>query len=100
MCDIILKEVEVQYTSTQKPPASASSERYFLWAFKSFDYLLVAIMAQIKQYSNLISLTADQLQDLKARVKELDNGDYSSELNAVNQAQAKLYEALKALETD
>ena len=101
MCDIILKEiVEVQYTSTQKPTASASSERYFLWAFKSFDYLLVAIMAQIKQYSNLISLTADQLQDLKARVKELDNGDYSSELNAVNQAQAKLYEALKALETD
>ena len=33
-------------------------------------------------------------------LKELDNGDYNSELNAVNQAQAKLYEALKALETD
>ena len=57
-------------------------------------------MAQIKQYINLISLTADQLQALKARVKELENGDYSSEINAVNQAQAKLYEALKALETD
>lgn len=99
MCDIILKEiVEVQYTSTQKPPAS--SERYFVWAFKSFDYLLVAIMAQIKQYSNLISLTADQLQDLKSRIKELDNDDCEQELNAINQAQSKLYQALKSLETD
>lgn len=41
-------------------------------------------MAQIKQYSNLISLTADQLQELKA----------------INQAQQKLYEALKVLELD
>lgn len=57
-------------------------------------------MAQIKQYSNLISLTADQLQDLKSRIKELDNGDYNKELDSINQAQAKLYEALKALETD
>ena len=96
-----MKEVlEVQCTSTQKPPASASSERHFLWAKMSFDYLLVAIMAQIKQYSNLISLTADQLQDLKSRIKELDNGDYNKELDSINQAQAKLYEALKALETD
>lgn len=50
-----------------------------------------SVLAQIKQYSNLISLTADQLQDLKSRIKELDS---------INQAQAKLYEALKALETD
>lgn len=57
-------------------------------------------MAQIKQYSNLISLTADQLQDLKSRIKELDNGDYNKELDSINQAQAKLYEALKALGTD
>ena len=71
-----------------------------MWAFKSFDYLLVAIMAQIKQYSNLISLTADQLQDLKSRIKELDNGDYEQELNAINEAQSKLYQALKSLETD
>lgn len=71
-----------------------------MWAFKSFDYLLVAIMAQIKQYSNLISLTADQLQDLKSRIKELDNDDCEQELNAINQAQSKLYQALKSLETD
>lgn len=59
-----------------------------------------SIVDQINQYSNLISLTADNLQDLKARIKELDNGDYNKELNAINQAQTKLYEALKALETD
>lgn len=59
-----------------------------------------SVLDQIKQYHNLISLEADQLQDLKARVKELDNGDYEQELNAINQAQKKLYEALKALETD
>lgn len=57
-------------------------------------------MEQIGQYHNLISLTADNLQDLKAQVKELDNGDYSSELNAINQAQSKLYQALKSLELD
>ena len=55
---------------------------------------------QISQYRNLLSLTADQLQDLKSRVKSLDNGDYSTELDAINDAQTKLYEALKALETD
>lgn len=55
---------------------------------------------QINQYRNLLSLTADNLQDLKARVKELDNGDYNKELNAINQAQSKLYQALKSLETD
>lgn len=59
-----------------------------------------SILDQIGQYHNLISLTADNLQDLKARVKELDNGDYSSELNAINQAQSKLYQALKSLELD
>lgn len=59
-----------------------------------------SVVDQIRQYSNLISLTADNLQDLKARIKELDNGDYEQELNAINQAQKKLYEALKALETD
>lgn len=59
-----------------------------------------SVLDQINQYSNLISLTADNLQDLKARIKELDNGDYNKELNAINQAQTKLYEALKALETD
>ncbi len=71
-----------------------------MWAFKSFDYLLVAIMAQIKQYSNLISLTADQLQDLKARVKSLDNVNYEQELSAINSAQAKLYQVIKDLEND
>ena len=59
-----------------------------------------SVLDQIKQYHNLISLEADQLQDLKARIKELDNGDYKQELNAINQAQAKLYEALKDLEID
>ena len=57
-----------------------------------------SVLDQIKQYHNLISLEADQLQDLKARIKELDNGDYKQELNAINQAQQKLYEALKVLE--
>jgi hypothetical protein len=55
---------------------------------------------QINQYRNLISLTADQLQDLKARIKELDNGNYEQEVDAVNQAQQKLYQALKDLEID
>ncbi len=59
-----------------------------------------SVLDQINQYRNLLSLTADNLQDLKARVKELDNGDYNKELNAINQAQAKLYEALKDLEID
>lgn len=55
---------------------------------------------QINQYSNLISLTADNLQDLKARVKELDNGNYEQELDAINQAQSELYQALKSLELE
>jgi hypothetical protein len=55
---------------------------------------------QISQYHSLLSLTADQLQDLKARVKELDNGDYDKELDAINQAQSELYQALKGLEID
>lgn len=59
-----------------------------------------SIADQINQYHNLISLTADNLQDLKARVKSLDNGDYNRELNVINSAQAKLYEALKNLELD
>ena len=59
-----------------------------------------SVLDQIKQYHNLISLTADNLQDLKARIKDLDNGNYSRELNAVNNAQSKLYEALKDLELD
>ena len=59
-----------------------------------------SVRDQIRQYSNLISLTADNLQDLKARVKSLDNGNYVQELDAINQAQSKLYEALKALELD
>lgn len=59
-----------------------------------------SVRDQINQYSNLISLTADNLQDLKSRVKALDNGDYSTELSAINGAQSKLYEALKALELD
>ncbi|MFR0498501.1 hypothetical protein [Limosilactobacillus reuteri] len=59
-----------------------------------------SVRDQIRQYSNLISLTADNLQDLKARVKSLDNGNYEQELDAINQAQSKLYEALKALELD
>lgn len=59
-----------------------------------------SIADQINQYHNLISLTADNLQGLKARVKSLDNGDYNRELNVINSAQAKLYEALKNLELD
>lgn len=59
-----------------------------------------SIADQIGQYHNLISLTADQLQDLKARVKELDNGNYEQELNAINGAQQKLYQALKSLEIE
>lgn len=55
---------------------------------------------QISQYRNLLSLEADQLQDLKSRVKALDNGNYEQELNAINQAQSKLYEALKDLELE
>ena len=59
-----------------------------------------SIVDQINQYRNLLSLTADQLQDLKSRVKSLDNGDYNKELDAINGAQSKLYQALKALEID
>lgn len=59
-----------------------------------------SVRDQIKQYSNLISLTADNLQDLKGRIKSLDNGNYEQELDAINQAQQCLYQALKALETD
>lgn len=59
-----------------------------------------SVRDQIIQYHNLISLEADQLQDLKARVKELDNGDYDKELDAINQAQSELYQSLKALEID
>ena len=55
---------------------------------------------QINQYCDLLSLTADQLQDLKSRVKSLDNGDYEQELDAINQAQSKLYEALKDLDLE
>ena len=59
-----------------------------------------SVRDQIIQYHNLISLEADQLQDLKARVKELDNGDYNKELNAINEAQQHLYQALKDLELE
>lgn len=59
-----------------------------------------SVVDQIRQYRNLLSLTADNLQDLKARVKSLDNGNYEQELDAINGAQLKLYEALKALEID
>ena len=59
-----------------------------------------SVLGQIGQYHNLISLEADQLQDLKARIKELDNGDYSTELSAINEAQQCLYQALKSLEID
>ena len=59
-----------------------------------------SIADQINQYHNLISLTADNLQDFKARIKELDNGNYDKELDSINSAQSKLYEALKALEID
>ncbi|OTA83898.1 hypothetical protein BHL84_09720 [Limosilactobacillus reuteri] len=33
-------------------------------------------------------------------LKELDNSNYNRELNAINEAQAKLYEALKSLEIE
>ena len=59
-----------------------------------------SILEQLNQYHHLLSLTADNLQDLKARIKGLDNGNYDKELNAVNNAQQCLYEALKALELD
>ena len=59
-----------------------------------------SILEQLNQYHNSISLTADQLQDLKARVKSLDNGNYDKELDAINDAQQKLYQALKSLEID
>lgn len=59
-----------------------------------------SIVDQINQYYNLLSLTADQLQDLKSRVKSLDNGNYNRELNAINEAQTKLYQALKDLELE
>ncbi|WP_432226792.1 hypothetical protein [Limosilactobacillus fermentum] len=59
-----------------------------------------SVLDQIKQYHNLISLEADQLQDLKSRIKELDNGNYEQELSVINSAQAKLYQAVKDLETD
>lgn len=59
-----------------------------------------SVRDQIIQYHNLISLEADQLQDLKARVKELDNGNYDKELDAVNNAQQHLYQALKSLELE
>ena len=59
-----------------------------------------SVRDQIWQYHNLISLTADSLQDLKARIKDLDNGNYDKELSAINDAQQKLYKALKALELE
>ena len=59
-----------------------------------------SVLDQINQYHNLISVTADQLQDLTVRGKALDNGDYEQELNSINEAQQKLYEALKSLEID
>lgn len=59
-----------------------------------------SIQEQINQYRNLLSLTADQLQDLKEQVKSLDNGNYEQELNAINGAQQKLYQALKSLEIE
>lgn len=59
-----------------------------------------SVLDQIKQYHSLLSLTADQLQDLKARVKSLDNGNYEQELDAINGAQQHLYEALKSLEIE
>lgn len=59
-----------------------------------------SVLDQIKQYHSLLSLTADQLQDLKARIKGLDNGNYDKELDAINQAQSELYQALKALELE
>lgn len=59
-----------------------------------------SIDEQIKQYYTLISLAADNLQDLKTRIKELDNGNYNRELNSINAAQSRLYAALKELDND
>ena len=59
-----------------------------------------SILEQLNQYHNLLSLEADQLQDLKARIKGLDNGNYDKELDAINEAQSKLYQALKSLELE
>ncbi len=59
-----------------------------------------SILEQLNQYHNLLSLEADQLQDLKARIKGLDNGNYDKELDAINGAQSKLYQALKDLELE
>lgn len=59
-----------------------------------------SVLDQINQYCDLLNLTADNLQDLKSRVKSLDNGDYEQELDAINQAQSKLYEALKDLDLE
>lgn len=59
-----------------------------------------SILEQLNQYHNLLSLEADQLQDLKSRVKSLDNGNYDKELDAINGAQSELYQALKALEIE
>lgn len=59
-----------------------------------------SIADQINQYHNLISLTADNLQDLKSRIKSLGNGDCSTELDSINEAQQCLYQALKALELE
>lgn len=59
-----------------------------------------SIDEQIKQYYMLISLAADNLQDLKTRIKELDNGNYNRELNSINAAQSRLYAALKELDND
>ena len=59
-----------------------------------------SVVDQISQYHSLLSLTADNLQDLKLRIKELDNGNYNRELNAINDAQQKLYQALKSLEIE
>lgn len=58
------------------------------------------MLDQINQYHGLLSLTADQLQDLKSRIKELDNGSYDKELSAINEAQQHLYQALKDLELE
>lgn len=59
-----------------------------------------SVVDQISQYHSLLSLTADNLQDLKLRIKELDNGNYDKELSAINDAQQKLYQALKSLEIE
>ena len=59
-----------------------------------------SVLDQINQYRNLLSLTADTLQDQTARVKSLENGNYDKELSAINGAQQHLYEALKSLEIE